>query len=146
MAQFSIAPQPSDPAPRRGAVLVVEDRDDVRQGMAQLLELHGFLVEDARDAEEALQQLQAEPGGFALILLDLLLPGRLSGRDFRMRQLADPALSAIPTVVVTVVDDEQERAALGTDGWLEKPFRCADLLDVVKRYVVSEGSALQADQ
>lgn len=128
-------------------MLVVEDRDAVRQGMAQLLELHGFLVEDARDAEEALQQLQAEPDGFALILLDLLLPGRLSGRNFRMRQLADPALSAIPTVVVTAVDaDEREQAALGTDGWLEKPFRCADLLDVVKRYVVSEGSALQAHQ
>jgi len=147
MAQFSPARQLFDPTPRRGAVLVVEDRDDVRQGMAQLLELHGFLVEDARDAEEALQQLHAEPQGFALILLDLLLPGRLSGRDFRMHQLADPALAAIPTVVVTVSDiDERERAALGTDGWLEKPFRCADLLDLVRRYVVSEGSALQADQ
>jgi hypothetical protein len=27
---------------RRGAILVVEDRDDVRQGLAQLLEMHGF--------------------------------------------------------------------------------------------------------
>ena len=35
--------------PRRGAILVLEDRDDVRQGMAQLLELHGFLVVDAAD-------------------------------------------------------------------------------------------------
>lgn len=127
-------------------MLVIEDRDDVRHGMAQLLELHGFLVADARDAGEALRQLQSEPDGFALILLDLLLPGGPSGRDFRMQQLADPVLAGIPTVVVTAEDvDQQERAALRTDGWLEKPFRCADLLELVKRYVVSEGSALQAE-
>jgi CheY-like chemotaxis protein len=136
-----------DVPPRRGAVLVVEDRDDVRQGMAQLLELHGFLVEDARDAEEALSQLHAEPRGYALILLDLLLPGGLSGWDFRTRQLADPTLADIPTVVVTVEDvDQEKRTAFRLDDWLEKPFRCADLLDLVRRYVVSEGSALQAGQ
>jgi len=147
MAQFSMPPEPSPfTTPRRGAVLVIEDRDDVRQGMAQLLELHGFLVADARDAGEALRQLQSEPDGFALILLDLLLPGGPSGRDFRMRQLADPVLAGIPTVVVTAADvDQQERTALRTDGWLEKPFRCPDLLELVKRYVVSEGSALQAE-
>lgn len=127
-------------------MLVIEDRDDVRHGMAQLLELHGFLVADARDAGEALRQLQSEPDGFALILLDLLLPGGPSGRDFRMQQLADPVLAGIPTVVVTAEDvDQQERAALRTDGWLEKPFRCADLLELVERSVVSEGSALQAE-
>ncbi|MBI3047385.1 MAG: hypothetical protein HYY76_03650 [Acidobacteria bacterium] len=82
-------------------MLVVEDRDDVRHGMAQLLELHGFLGAPARDGEEAIEQLTVEPHGFALIPLDLLLPGRVSGRDFRMRQLADPALAAIPTIVVT---------------------------------------------
>lgn len=148
MAEISaLPPEPAAFAtPRRGAVLVVEDRDDVRDGMAQLLELHGFLVADARDADEALQQLESDPRGFALILLDLLLPGGPSGHDFRMQQLADPVLAAIPTVVVTVADvDPQERAALRTEGWLEKPFRCADLLELVKRYVVSEGSALQAE-
>jgi CheY-like chemotaxis protein len=146
MAQFSIPPHP-DIAARRGAVLVVEDRDDVRQGMAQLLELHGFLVEDVRDAEEALTQLHTEPGGFALILLDLLLPGGLSGWDFRARQLADPTIADIPTIVVTVADDIdlEKRDALRFDGWLEKPFRCADLLEAVRHYVVSEGSALQAE-
>lgn len=118
----------------------------MRQGMAQLLELHGFLVADARDAEEAFRQLHSDPGGYALILLDLLLPGQLSGRDFRMRQLTDPALAGIPTVVVTAVDaDREERETLQTAGWLEKPFQCADLLDTVKRYVVSEGSALHSE-
>ena len=148
MAQFSMPPEPSPfTTPRRGAVLVIEDRDDVRQGMAQLLELHGYLVADARTGDDALLQLTAEPDGVALILLDLLLPGGLSGREFRARQLADPALAAIPTIVVTVSDvDQQDRAALHVNGWIEKPFRFDELLELVRRYVVSEGSALQADQ
>ena len=132
---------------RRGTVLVVEDRDDVRQGMAQLLELHGFLVADARTGDDALRQLAADPEGFALILLDLILPGDLSGRDFRMRQLADPALRAVPTVMVTVCDRSPgERMALQANEWLEKPFQFDELLQIVKRHVVSEGSALQAER
>jgi DNA-binding response OmpR family regulator len=135
----------ADRAPRRGAILLVEDRDDVRQGLAQLLELHGFLVADARTGEDALQQLTDDPDGFALVLLDLMLPGTVSGRDLRTRQLADPVLSEVPTIVVSASDLQQkDRVGLDPDAWLDKPFRFDDLLELVKRYVISEGSALQA--
>ena len=133
------------PVMKRGAILVVEDRDDVRQGLAQLLELHGFLVADARNGEEALEQLTTDPGGYALMLLDLMLPGRISGRDVRLRQLQDPSLAALPTIVVSASDmDQRERLGLHPDAWLDKPYRFDDLLELVKRYVVSEGSVLQA--
>ena len=140
----------ADPAiwagPRRGAILVIEDRDDVRQGLAQLLELHGFLVSDARDGDAALQQLMSDPDGFALVLLDLMLPGAIGGRDVRARQLAHPVLSAVPTIVLTASDlDQRERVGLRPDAWLDKPFRFDDLLELVKRYVVPEGSGLQAE-
>ena len=131
---------------RRGAILVVEDRDDVREGLGQLLELHGYLVEDAISGDQALQHLNSEPDGFALILLDLMLPGATSGRDVRRQQLADPALAAIPTIVVTGTDmDPRDRVGLHPEAWLEKPFRFDELLALIKRYVVSEGSALQAE-
>jgi len=134
------------PGPRRGVILVIEDRDDVRQGLAQLLELHGFLVSGARDGEDALRQLTSDPDGFALILLDLMLPGGVSGHDLRMLQLADPVLSAVPTIVVSASDlDHQDRVGLQPDAWLNKPFRFDDLLGLVKRYVVPEGSGLQAE-
>jgi CheY-like chemotaxis protein len=130
---------------KRGAILVVEDRDDVRQGLAQLLELHGFLVADARNGEEALEQLTSDPEGYALILLDLMLPGAVSGRDVRLHQLQNPALAALPTIVVSASDmDQRERLGLHPDAWLDKPYRFDDLLELVKRYVVSEGSVLQA--
>ena len=133
-------------APRRGAILLVEDREDVRQGMAQLLELHGYLVEDAGTGEQALQHLTSQPDGFALILLDLNLPGTMSGRDVRMRQLADPVLAAIPTIVVSATEmDPRDRVLLHVEAWLEKPYRFDQLLTLIKQYVVSEGSALQAE-
>jgi CheY-like chemotaxis protein len=132
---------PSLPVAKRGAILVVEDRDDVRQGMAQLLELHGYLVADARDGEDALAQLTSDPEGFALVLLDLVLPGAIGGQDIRARQLADPTLAAVPTIVVTASDiDQRERVGMRPDAWLNKPFRFDDLLELVKRYVVPEGS------
>ena len=73
-------------APRRGAILVVEDRDDVRLGLAQLLEYHGYVVTDAGDGETALGRLHSSPDNIALILLDLMLPGAVGGRDIRARQ------------------------------------------------------------
>lgn len=124
------------PPARHGAILIVEDRDDVRQGMAQLLELHGFLVEDASSGEEALEQMRQESRDFALLLLDLQLGDGVSGRELRARQLADPRLARVPTVVITATElrrDDQE--SMHTDGWLEKPFRFEQLLEIVRRYV-----------
>ena len=126
--------------PRRGAILVVEDRDDVRQGMAQLLELHGFVVVDAAGGEQALDHLRTDPRGFALMLLDLRMPGGLNGADVREQQLTTPELADIPTVVVSATEaDGEARAQLRADAWIEKPFRFDDLLAVVKQYVTPNG-------
>jgi CheY-like chemotaxis protein len=131
---------------RRGIILLVEDRDDVRLGLAQLLALHGYQVADAPDGEQALSKLAANPDAFALIVLDLLLPGAISGQDLRARQLADAALCPIPTIVITASEPQpHERQPLQPDGWLDKPFRFDDLLELVRRYVVSEGSVLSAE-
>jgi DNA-binding response OmpR family regulator len=109
----------------------------VRLGLLQLLELSGFEVDGAATAEQALSQLEAAPRSFALVLLDLRLTGALSGFDLRARQLADPQLSAVPTVVITACEPERaEREALLSDGWLDKPFGGDALLEVVRRFVV----------
>ena len=139
--------QVSSPAVRirRGEILLIEDRDEVRQGLAQLLEMHGYLVTEAADADRAMREMTAQPDGFALVLLDLLLNGSMTGIDFRKRQLAHPQLAIIPTIVITASEiSPNERARLRADGWLEKPFRFDVLLEMVKRHVVSEGSGLLA--
>jgi DNA-binding response OmpR family regulator len=123
--------------PRRGSILLVEDSRDLRIALEEVLELSGYLVDGAATAEQALASLMASPHRFALMLLDLRLPGPLSGYDVRARQLASPDLSTVPTVVITALEPPPaERLALHSDDWLEKPFRCEALLQVVKRYVV----------
>lgn len=137
------SPSAAERAARRGAVLVVEDRYDVRQGMAQLLEMHGFLVVDAADGEQALAHLRTDPRGFALILLDLMMPGPLTGIDFRSRQLATADLADIPTIVVSAADaDAALQVQLQADAWLAKPFRFDQLLAIVKQYVTPEAGAM----
>jgi CheY-like chemotaxis protein len=133
-------------APHRGAILVIEDRDDVRQGLAQLLEFNGFLVADACDGEQALHHLSDDAEGIALVLLDLGLPGSVSGARVRAEQLADPRQAGIPTIVLTGSEaPESERAAFHADAWLEKPFKFDDLLVLVKRYVTPEGVTLTTE-
>jgi hypothetical protein len=61
------------------------------------------------------------------MLLDLVLPGPLSGADVRAKQLANRALSGIPTIVLTASDTPlPERVPLQPDAWLDKPFRFDD--------------------
>jgi DNA-binding response OmpR family regulator len=146
MAQAGIASTPTpfiDPSPlasaaRRGAILIVEDRDDVRQGLTQLLEFQGYVVFEAGDFDQAFAQLTASPQGIALILLDLNLPGP-SGNQIRAAQLADPALAEIPVIVVSACGPEAPGSgALCAAAWLEKPFRFEQLLDEVRRFVLPE--------
>jgi CheY-like chemotaxis protein len=123
-------------APRKGAILVIEDRDDVRGGIVQLLALYGYTVTGVGTAERALSYLEHAASHLALILLDLRLPG-VSGTEFRARQLADPLLATVPTVVVTACEpDAQTCADLRPAAWLDKPFRGDQLLAVVEKYVV----------
>ena len=118
------------------SILIIEDRSDVRGGLLQLFDLYGYRASGAATGEEALAVLDAAPRDFGLVLLDLALPGQLSGFDVRARLLADPRLSQMPTVVITGCEPRpDERAALQTDGWVEKPFRFGTLLDVVKTFV-----------
>jgi CheY-like chemotaxis protein len=132
---------------RRGEILLIEDREDVREGLAQLLELHGFMVTEAADGDRGIRELTAQPQAFALVLLDLLLGDSMGGVDFRLRQLGDPQLADVPTIVITATEVAvDDRAPLHPEGWLEKPFRFDTLLELVKRYVVAEASGrLAAD-
>ena len=68
----------------------------------------------------------------------------MGGIDFRLRQLIDPHLAAVPTIVITATDvPAEDRASMHPEGWLEKPFRFDTLLEIVRRYVIAEqGSGL----
>ena len=68
----------------------------------------------------------------AAIVLDIRLP-RLDGWQVMAELKADPATSAIPVVIVSVVDDRSRGLALGADEFLLKPVRRDELVDALRR-------------
>lgn len=115
-------------------VLVVEDDETIRETLVELLVEYGYAAESAADGREALEKLAESSTAPCLILLDLMMPG-MDGREFRERQLCDPALSEIPVVVISAYRDLRTLAGeLRPVAMLKKPLRLADLLGVVKAH------------
>lgn len=112
-------------------VLIVEDDDDLRDMMAQLLSLEGFQTASAANGREALDYLQngSVPD---LILLDLMMPV-MDGWEFRRQQRADPVFAGVPVIVLSALD--QARAAdVGAAAVLKKPLDVDRLLELVRSY------------
>ena len=93
--------------PTHCPVLIVEDDEDLREMMAQLLTLEGFQTATVANGQEALAYLHASARP-EVILLDLMMPV-MDGWEFRRRQQADPDLAGVPVIVLSALD--QTRAA-----------------------------------
>src|SRR5262245_35120462 len=101
-------------------VLIVEDDEDVRAALAAFLEGEGHSVTEAAHGADALTRLQ-EPNEICLIVLDLWMPV-MDGWQFRAAQKKDPALAAVPVVVITADPSAKQRARdFGEAGWMTKP-------------------------
>jgi two-component system phosphate regulon response regulator PhoB len=113
------------------SLLVVEDDDTIRETIRDALILEGFEVTACGNGRDALQSLQRASGTedpFALVVLDLMLPG-LGGLDI-CRQLRK-AGDATPILVVSARDTEADRVLgleVGADDYLIKPFGMRELV------------------
>jgi CheY-like chemotaxis protein len=108
-------------------VLLVDDEDQLRRVMRDLLEREGYVVTEARDGIEALDQVDRH--GPDIIVLDLNLPG-LDGYGVLSHLRSRPATSKIPVMVLTAKGDEDNEVRvleLGADDFLSKPFRARAL-------------------
>jgi CheY-like chemotaxis protein len=115
-------------------ILIIDDEDDIRDAIAELLEAEGYNVVVARDGSEAIAHLAAGAHGVSLILLDLMMPN-IDGWTFRRQQLADPSTAAIPVVIMSAAYDVRAAAAsLAVSDFLVKPIKLSSLLNVVQRY------------
>ena len=121
---------PADRADARGkgtTVLLVEDEEQLRRVMKDLLEREGYTVAEARDGVQALDQVDR----FApdVIILDLNLPG-IDGYSVLTQIRSRPATRTIPVVVLTAKGDEDNEVRvfeLGADDFITKPFRAKAL-------------------
>ncbi len=113
------------PAPH---ALVVDDDAGVRLLLTRVLARRGFLVDSARDGEEAIQQL--ESSAYDVVLLDLMMP-RVDGAGV-MKFLAASRPEQLPAVIVmTAFGAAAQRLSPQPACLLEKPFDMSVLVAAV---------------
>src|SRR6266498_4555889 len=116
-------------------ILMVEDTEDNRQILRDLFAGTDYVLIEATDGAAGLSMAQRHKPD--LILMDIQLPV-LDGYEATRRIKADPALRAIPIIVITSYalsgDDEKARAA-GCDAYFSKPFSPRQLLAKVREYL-----------
>ena len=116
-------------------ILVVEDTEDNRRILRDLLTAAGYDLIEAVDGESGVAMAGAEKPD--LILMDIQLP-QIDGYEATRRIKADPALRHIPIVAVTsyaLSGDEEKTRAAGCNGYIAKPFSPRQLLSKVREFV-----------
>jgi CheY-like chemotaxis protein len=114
-------------------VLVVEDHDNLRDGLVELLRSEGIGVEAAADGAAALAVLRAglRP---CVIVLDLDMPV-MDGYQFRREQIVDPELRAIPVIVLSATADAMEfLGGITADAYVQKPTDFATLMVAIRQH------------
>ena len=114
-------------------VLVVEDDAAIRQMMCRRLFLRGFQVVEAENGHDALRLVRASlPDA---VLLDIGLPGGLSGWDVARALRADPVTAGLRILAVTAhatpADAERARTS-GCDGFFTKPVNFEALVEALR--------------
>lgn len=127
-------------------ILLIEDDDDIREGVRILLESEGFLVEEAANGEAGLRKLSEDT---SLVVLDIMMPG-MSGlrvcEEIRKK-------SYVPILFLTAKAQESDKLVglmAGGDDYLSKPFSYAELLGRVKaqvrRYTIYKGLPVEQEK
>ncbi len=112
-------------------VLLVEDDLDIRETVAELLEMEGYSVALASNGVEALEHLRNAPRLPRVILLDLRMPV-MDGWTFREHQLQHPGWATIPVVVLSADRNTTTKAeGFGARRFLQKPLDVRELLAVL---------------
>jgi two-component system, cell cycle response regulator DivK len=116
-------------------ILVVEDQEDLRAILRDLLATSGYTVIEAVDGAEGVAKAASERPD--LVLMDIQLPV-LDGYDATRQIKALPGLAAIPIIAVSsfaMKGDEEKARASGCDDYVTKPYSPVDLLRRVQRFL-----------
>jgi two-component system cell cycle response regulator DivK len=116
-------------------ILVVEDHEDNRQILRDLLASAGYEMIEAGNGEDGVAAAAAERPD--LILMDIQLP-ILDGYEATRQIKANPALNAIPIIVVTsyaLGGDEEKARTAGCDAYVAKPYSPRQLLARIRDFL-----------
>jgi two-component system, cell cycle response regulator DivK len=116
-------------------ILVVEDQEDNRQILRDLLTNAGYEMAEAVNGEEALAEVAKQRPD--LILMDIQLPV-MDGYEATRRIRTSPDLKSVPIIAVTsyaLAGDEGKALAAGCDAYVTKPFSPRQLLAKIREYL-----------
>ena len=111
-------------------ILVVDDDDDFREALCEVVSEAGYPVEQAENGEVALARIAAETPG--IVLLDLKMPV-LDGWGVVERLRKDPSTAAIPVLILSAYGYEWESDLLGAQGFIPKSVGMEEILDRLGR-------------
>ncbi len=117
-------------------ILVIEDQEDNRAILRDLLNSVGFEVIEAVNGEDGVAMAASERPD--LILMDIQLP-IIDGYEATRRIKGDPALEQIPIIAVTsyaLSGDEDKAKLAGCDAYISKPYSPRELLAKVQEFLV----------
>ena len=116
-------------------ILVIEDQEDNRTILRDLLTSAGYQVIEALNGQAGVDIAERERPD--LILMDIQLPV-LDGYEATRRIKGNPSLASIPVIAVTsyaLSGDEAKAKAAGCDGYVTKPFSPRQLLGKVREFL-----------
>ncbi len=117
--------------PSTRPILVIEDDDDIRETIRDVLQDEGYRVDTAANGREAIDHLQ--DGHLpAVILLDLMMPV-MNGAEFLDELSADPRLVTIPVIVVSAWPRHSGRVGGHSTAYVRKPIDLRELLGQIER-------------
>ena len=120
-------------------ILVVEDQEDLRGILRDLLTGSGYEVAEAADGRDGVAKALSERPD--LILMDIQLP-ILDGYEATRQIKADPNLNAIPIIAVSsyaMKGDEEKARASGCDHYVTKPHSPLQLLRIIRGFLGEQG-------
>ncbi len=126
---------PAAAEPVGPTVLIVDDDDRLREYVRVNLEMDGYAVREAANAEEGLRVLEESTPD--LVLLDVMMP-QVDGWEMLRRVQERHGVGAIPVVMFSgKVDDASgaEAAERGAQGFIGKPFDLRSLIEQTKQIV-----------
>jgi len=111
-------------------ILVVDDDDDFRETLCEVLLEAGYPVQQAENGEVALQRAKEELPG--IVLLDLKMPV-LDGWGVMERMRKDPRSAGVPILILSAYGFEWESELLGAQGYIPKSVGVDEILDRVRK-------------
>jgi two-component system cell cycle response regulator DivK len=120
-------------------ILILDDNAANLKLARVLLQVEGYAVRTATDAEDAIRQLSTFTP--RMILMDIQLPG-MDGLELTRRLKADDATKDIVILALTAYamkGDEEKARAAGCDGYIAKPIDVRSLPKVIAQHLRSPG-------